>query len=80
MHKASQTLPNPTEPHGLWDKKTTARFLRVSVFTLDQWVSGRRFSGLRHIKVGSLVRFKPADVHAFVESCARGGVVSPGSN
>jgi predicted DNA-binding transcriptional regulator AlpA len=55
----------------LWDKRKLARFLGVSVYKVDQWVSKKQ--GPRHIKVGVLVRFKPADVFAFLDSCPSGG-------
>jgi len=56
----------------LWDKKQVARYCRVSTYTVDAWVTGRR-RGPRFLKVGNLVRFIPSDVFEFLESCARSG-------
>ena len=58
----------------LWDKRAVARYLGISVKTLERWLG--EGSGPRGLKVGAQVRFKPADVQAFVESCAAvGGAV-----
>lgn len=51
----------------LWDKQAVAKFLGISVKTLDRWLYENR--GPRGLKVGAHVRFRPADVHAFLESC-----------
>ncbi len=56
----------------LWDKRRLAVFLGVSVQTVDYWTSTGR-GGPRHIKIGRLVRFRPADVAAYVESCPSAG-------
>ena len=60
----------------LWDKRATAKYLRISVKTLDRWLAEGR--GPRGLKVGVQVRYRPADVHAFLESCTTvgGGVAA----
>jgi predicted DNA-binding transcriptional regulator AlpA len=56
----------------LWDKKQTAKYLGISVKSLDRWIATG--SGPRARKVGVQVRYVPADVRAFVDSCqALGG-------
>ena len=63
-----QISPVIQDPRALWNKRQVARFLDVAVSTVDQWVSGKRSGiGPRFLKVGSLVRFDPEDVHAYVE-------------
>jgi hypothetical protein len=60
-------------PMPLWDKRRTARFLGVSIYTLDKWVAGDR-GGPMHIKLNErLIRFRPDDVYAYLDMCARGG-------
>ena len=55
----------------LWDKRATAKYLHISVKTLDRWNAENR--GPRGLKVGVQVRYRPADVQAFLESCATVG-------
>jgi excisionase family DNA binding protein len=55
----------------LWDKRATARFLGVSVKTLDRWLAEGR--GPQGRKVGVQVRFSRASVQEFLESCATVG-------
>jgi excisionase family DNA binding protein len=73
-HAHKPTQPIAPETDSLWDKKKLAKFLDVSVSTVDQWITQKR--GPRYIKVGVLVRFKPADVHEFVEQCRPDGGVA----
>jgi predicted DNA-binding transcriptional regulator AlpA len=59
----------------LWDKVHTAKYLHISVKTLDRWNAENR--GPRGLKVGVQVRYRPADVQAFLESCSTvGGAIS----
>lgn len=60
----------------LWNKRATAKYLGVSIKTLDRWLAENR--GPRGLKVGVQVRYRPADVQAFLESCATvgGGAVA----
>ena len=60
-----------TLPEALWDKRATARYLGVSVKTIDRWLSENR--GPKGLKVGVQVRFRPDDVQIFLESCATVG-------
>lgn len=47
-------------------KSELAAMLQVSLPTVNRWVS--RGNGPRHIKVGALVRFRLADVHAYLDA------------
>jgi predicted DNA-binding transcriptional regulator AlpA len=58
----------------LWDKRATAKYLRISVKTLDRWMAENR--GPKGRKVGVQVRYRPADVQAYLESCATVGGVA----
>ena len=60
-----------SQVEALWDKRATAKYLGVSVKTLDRWLAERR--GPRGRKVGVQVRYHPTDVQAFLESCATVG-------
>lgn len=55
----------------LWDKRRTARFLGMSVKQLERWMKAG--GGPRAFKFGnekqSAVRYRPADVYSFLESC-----------
>ena len=51
----------------LWDEKETAAYLGIEPQTLCAWRSTARFA-LPYIKVGRLVRYRPEDVEAFIES------------
>jgi len=55
----------------LWDKRRTAKYLGISVKTIDRWIYENR--GPRGLKVGVQVRFRPADVQAYLESCSTVG-------
>jgi len=60
----------------LWDKRAVAKYLGISVKTLDRWLYENR--GPKGLKVGAQVRFHPASVQEFLESCATvgGGVAA----
>jgi len=58
----------------LKDKRYAARFLGVSIYTIDRWVMNG--VGPRFIRVGKQVRFKPEDLADFVERNASGGAVA----
>jgi hypothetical protein len=59
-----QPTPSQDELEGLWDEKTAARFLGVSVQFLQQdRAKSRR---IPYIKLGKAVRYDPADVRAYV--------------
>jgi excisionase family DNA binding protein len=55
----------------LWDKKTVAKYLGISIKTLDRWLSEHR--GPIGRKVGVQVRYRPADVQAYLDGCAIAG-------
>jgi predicted DNA-binding transcriptional regulator AlpA len=55
----------------LWDKVRTAKFLGISVKTLDRWLAENR--GPRGRRVGAQIRYTPGDVAAYLESCASVG-------
>jgi predicted DNA-binding transcriptional regulator AlpA len=61
-----QATASVSEP--LWDKRITARFLGVSIKTLNRWMADG--TGPQARKIGVQVRYLPSDVHAFVENCA----------
>ena len=50
----------------------TANFLRVKPHTLRVWRSARRHTSLRFVRVGSLIRYRYADLKAFVEANTQG--------
>jgi excisionase family DNA binding protein len=51
----------------LWTPEQAAKQLNVEPKTLAQWRSTRR-RPLPFVKVGGLVRYRPADVAAFIEN------------
>lgn len=65
-----------TTGESLWDKRAVAKYLGVSPKTIDRWLSEGR--GPKGLKVGAHVRFRPADVNTFLESCVTlGGGYQP---
>ena len=54
----------------LWSLPETAEFLGIPEATLYQWAS--RGIGPRSYRVGRYRRYKPADVHAWLERQASG--------
>ena len=66
QENTAQVAASVVEP--LWSKRITARYLGVSLKTLNRWMA--EGTGPRARKIGVQVRYLPADVHAFVESCA----------
>lgn len=58
-----------TEP--LLDRKTAARYLKVSPGTLAVWDCTKRYN-LRPIKVGRNVRYRRADLDRFLEENSQG--------
>lgn len=49
------------EPRKLWDKKTLADFLDVSVFWIDKQLRKGSSDPIPHLRLGRLVRFDPQD-------------------
>jgi excisionase family DNA binding protein len=58
------------QPDPLWDKRLAARYLRISVQTLDRWRTEGR--GPKWLKVGSQVRYRATDVEAYLAECVGG--------
>ncbi len=56
---------NADGDQALWRKVEIARFCRVSIRTIENWMAAE---GLPHFKIGNVVLFKPADVKSFLES------------
>ena len=68
MHGKTRTV---NDDH-LLDKAAAARYLGVSIKTLDDWIYRRR--GPRYVKLGGkLVRYRIEDLLAYVDSCPTGG-------
>ncbi len=62
-----ETARHPVDFSPLWDEKTTASYLCVSVEFLQQdRVKQRR---VPFVKLGRAVRYDPADVRAYMERC-----------
>ncbi|MFC7547165.1 helix-turn-helix domain-containing protein [Plantactinospora sp. GCM10030261] len=61
------TAPTTPTPE-LWSIAETAAYLRVPVGTLYQWRHRRK--GPRAAKVGRHLRYKPADVRAWLDNQA----------
>jgi excisionase family DNA binding protein len=55
----------------LLDKKQVAELLKISVKTLDMWLS--RNTGPKPIRLGRLVRFSQSDVQAFIQNLSSEG-------
>jgi hypothetical protein len=53
-------------PDTLMDRKTAARYLRVSPGTLAVWDCTKRYD-LKPLKVGRSVRYRKSDLDSFVE-------------
>ncbi|WAC11887.1 helix-turn-helix domain-containing protein [Dyadobacter pollutisoli] len=59
-------MPNKPEMEQLLDRKTAARYLRVSPGTLAVWDCTKRYD-LRPLKVGRAVRYRRSDLDNFIE-------------
>jgi len=68
VRQRNASLVKAPVPEPLWTKRITAQYLGVSLKTLNRWMAEGK--GPRARKIGVQVRYLPADVHAFVESCA----------
>jgi excisionase family DNA binding protein len=58
--------------HELKDEKAAAQYLQVSPGTLQVWRSTRRYP-LPFVKIGRNVRYRLADLQAFLQSRTVGG-------
>ena len=67
--------PNGT-PEPLWDKRTVARYLGISVKTLTRMLYAGR--GPKGIKIGTQWRWRPESVQQYLASCQTlgGGVAA----
>ena len=54
---------------GLWNKQQAADYLGIAVSTLNHWICDRK---IVFIKVGSLVKFRKADLDRFILKNIRG--------
>ena len=57
-----------SEPPRLYTPKEVATLLRVSVPTVRRWIVAGK---LRYLKIEGGIRFRPADVHEFIERGAK---------
>jgi excisionase family DNA binding protein len=62
---ASPAKPTPLQDRFILTSEEAAEFLGVSLRTIRYWVATRR---IRYFHVGRFIRFKPADLTAFLES------------
>ena len=58
----------------LWEPKEVADYLGIPVETLYQW--RHRGTGPRSLKVGKHLRYRPADIEAYLEAAAAGSARS----
>ena len=65
MNRNSESVRNTKNV--LWDEKQAADYLGLNHKTLTTWRTNKRYN-LPFIKVGRLVRYRPEDVEAFLES------------
>jgi excisionase family DNA binding protein len=54
---------------GLWNKTQAAAYLGIATSTLNHWICDRK---IIFIKMGSLVRFRKADLDRFITKNVRG--------
>jgi len=59
-------MPAVQASHNMTEREA-AEYLGLSVYTLQQW----RFRGQKpdYLKLGKAVRYREADLEAFIESC-----------
>lgn len=60
------------QPSDLLTDSEVAQYLRIQPHTLRVWRSARRRPQLRFVRVGRLVRYRFADVTAFIEANTQG--------
>ncbi|WP_460956361.1 helix-turn-helix domain-containing protein [Spirosoma litoris] len=63
-------MPNRNPPEPLLDRKSAAKYLRVSPGTLAVWDCTKRYD-LKPIKVGRSVRYRRSDLDNFLEQRLR---------
>ncbi|MDR1528123.1 MAG: helix-turn-helix domain-containing protein [Puniceicoccales bacterium] len=57
-----------------------AEFLGITKYTLINWLSTKRYPGLKSIKLGGARRFREQDLIEFIESRICTTTVDPGPN
>jgi hypothetical protein len=67
---ATRSIPN-IRLLDLLDERDVARITRMSLASVRRWRLLRR--GPRYLKIGSSVRYRPADLFAWLDSCPSGG-------
>jgi excisionase family DNA binding protein len=65
MMSVNPTKPTPLEDKFILTSEEAAEFLGVSLRTIRYWVATRR---IPYFHLGRFIRFKPADLTAFLES------------
>lgn len=63
-------MPTKNPPEPLLDRKSAAKYLRVSPGTLAVWDCTKRYD-LKPIKVGRSVRYRRSDLEKFLEQRLR---------
>lgn len=66
-----QVQPSADIQPDMWDKAKTAKYLGISIPTLNRLHTEGR---IKHVQVGSRVLFDPADVQNYVRRCKGAGV------
>jgi excisionase family DNA binding protein len=61
-------------PTGLWNKQQAAEYLGIAVSTLNHWICDRK---IVFVKIGTLVKFRKADLDRFIARNVRGKPGSP---
>jgi excisionase family DNA binding protein len=65
MMSVNPAKPTPLEDKFILTSEEAAEFLGVSLRTIRYWVATRR---IPYFHLGRFIRFKPADLTAFLES------------
>ena len=65
MMSVNRAKPTPLEDKFILTSEEAAEFLGVSLRTIRYWVATRR---IPYFHLGRFIRFKPADLTAFLES------------
>ncbi|WP_229214993.1 helix-turn-helix domain-containing protein [Dyadobacter bucti] len=66
LFRKEYEMPNKAQPEQLLDRKTAARYLRVSPGTLAVWDCTKRYD-LQPLKVGRSVRYRLSSLDKFIE-------------
>jgi excisionase family DNA binding protein len=59
------TRKEPWDEYRLRSKREAARYLGVSVGTLERMMR----AGLTYVRISNLVRFRPEDLATYIEQC-----------